>query len=157
MPGTIDWVLLAYRVPREPSTPRIAIWRRLRALGVAQINDGLVALPYDARTREQLEWIAQAIDEAGGESTLWIARLSSAAQERLVAQRMTELVASAYRAVIDDAAEAEHLDAGARRRSLSRLRRELRRIGRRDFFPPPERDRARAAVDALARLVEAPA
>jgi len=23
------WVLLAYRMPREPSTPRIALWRRL--------------------------------------------------------------------------------------------------------------------------------
>ena len=25
------WVLLAYRLPREPSTPRIALWRKLRA------------------------------------------------------------------------------------------------------------------------------
>src|SRR4051794_9204915 len=27
-----SWVLLAYRLPREPSTPRIALWRKLRAL-----------------------------------------------------------------------------------------------------------------------------
>ena len=39
------WVLLAYRMPREPSTPRIAVWRKLRRLGVAQIVDGLVAVP----------------------------------------------------------------------------------------------------------------
>ncbi len=32
-----DWVLLAYRLPREPSTPRIALWRRLRRLGAAQV------------------------------------------------------------------------------------------------------------------------
>src|SRR5205814_10539904 len=30
--GRVEWVLLAYRVPREPSSPRIAIWRRLRRL-----------------------------------------------------------------------------------------------------------------------------
>ena len=40
-----EWVLLSYRLPREPSTPRIAVWRKLRRLGVAQISDGLVALP----------------------------------------------------------------------------------------------------------------
>jgi hypothetical protein len=76
--GTTDWVLLAYRVSRKPSTPRIGIWRRLKALGVAHVNDGLVALPDDARTREQLEWIADEVLEAGGESTLWTARLGSA-------------------------------------------------------------------------------
>ena len=33
--------------------------------------------------------------------------------------------------------------------ALRRLREELRRISRRDFFPPPEREQARAAVEAL--------
>jgi hypothetical protein len=35
------------------------------------------------------------------------------------------------------------------RRVQRRLRAELRRIERRDFFPPPEREEARAAVAAL--------
>jgi len=48
----LDWVLLAYRLPREPSTPRITLWRKLRRLGVVQVLDGLVALPADARTKE---------------------------------------------------------------------------------------------------------
>ncbi len=43
--GPGEWVLLSYRLPREPSTPRIAVWRKLKRLGVAQISDGLVALP----------------------------------------------------------------------------------------------------------------
>jgi len=34
-------------------------------------------------------------------------------------------------------------------RVLRRLRGELRRIARRDFFPPAEREAARAAVGAL--------
>lgn len=41
------------------------MWRKLKRLGVAQISDGLVALPADARTREQLEWIAEEVTEAG--------------------------------------------------------------------------------------------
>ena len=32
-----DWVLLAYRLPREPSAPRLAVWRQLKRLGVAQL------------------------------------------------------------------------------------------------------------------------
>src|SRR6266496_4310557 len=62
------WVLLAYRLPREPSTPRITLWRQLRRLGVAQIADGVVALPLDARTREQLEWLAEDVVDNGGEA-----------------------------------------------------------------------------------------
>ena len=45
--GRISWVLLAYRLPREPSTPRSALWRKLRRLGAAQVLDGLAALLLD--------------------------------------------------------------------------------------------------------------
>ena len=38
---------------------------------------------------------------------------------------------------------------------LRRLRGELRRVERRDFFPPPERAQARDAVRALAEWVSA--
>jgi len=48
----IEWVLLAYRVPRDPSTARIVIWRKVRRLGAIHVVDGLAALPADARTRE---------------------------------------------------------------------------------------------------------
>lgn len=60
-----QWVLLAYRLPREPSTPRIALWRALRRLGVGQLTDDLVALPADSRTREQFEWLAARSHFAG--------------------------------------------------------------------------------------------
>jgi hypothetical protein len=44
-------VFLAYRLPWEPSTPRITLWRKLRRLGAEQVLDGLAALPFDARTK----------------------------------------------------------------------------------------------------------
>jgi hypothetical protein len=69
-----EWVLLAYRLPRIPSTPRSAVWRKLRRLGVAQLGDGLVALPADARTQEQLEWVAEDVADHGGEATVWRGR-----------------------------------------------------------------------------------
>jgi hypothetical protein len=152
----ISWVLLAYRVPRQPSTPRSALWRRLRRLGAAQLLDGLAALPLDARNRERLEWLADEVVEAGGEATIWVGELGSAAQERELATRMAEAVAGEYRLLVEQAAAAREQAAGQRRRTLGRLRRELRRIRARDYFPPPERELAQHALDELLVLVEEP-
>ncbi len=71
--GAGEWVLLTYRLPREPSTLRSAVWRKLRKLGVAQIGDGLVGLPTGPRSREQLEWVAEEVTDAGGAAGMWLA------------------------------------------------------------------------------------
>jgi hypothetical protein len=152
----VAWVLLAYRLPREPSTPRIALWRKLRRLGAAQVLDGLAALPLDARNREQLEWLADEVLDAGGEATIWVGELGSAGQERELASRMGEAVATDYRTLIEDAAVAREQAPGKRRRTLARLRRELRRIRARDYFPPPEREVALQALERLSTLIEEP-
>jgi hypothetical protein len=148
LPG--EWVLLAYRVPREPSTPRIAIWRKLRQYGVAQLGDGLVGLPADARTREQLEWVADEVVAAGGTASVWLARPTMLAAERSLAAQMTAARVAEYTAVAADAGAAGDLSGADRTARVRRLRAELRRITRRDFFPPPDRDIAQAAVNALA-------
>jgi hypothetical protein len=156
MSGRIEWVLLAYRLPRRPSTPRIALWRKLRRLGVVQVLDGLVGLPADAATREQLEWLAEEIGEAGGQGEVWLARLASAAQERALAARMAAAVTAEYEKAIATATAAASQPEGARRRTVTRLRRDLHQIGRRDFFPPAGKDTARIAVEDLAATLPAP-
>jgi hypothetical protein len=153
-----QWVLLAYRLPREPSTPRIALWRALRRLGAVQLLDGLAALPADSRTREQLEWLADSVIEAGGQATIWLGQPGSRAQERAIAAQMQADIGGEYARVAEQAAAAHQAPAGARKRTLSRLRRELRRIRRRDYFHAPQGAHARAAVEALAgALDEVPA
>jgi hypothetical protein len=147
-------VLLAFRLPREPSTPRIALWRKLKRLGVAQLLDGLVALPLDNRNREQLEWLADGVGEAGGDATIWIGEVASKRQERQLVARMKEAVAADYRALIADAERVRSQAPGQRKRSLGRLRRELRRIRLRDYFPPRERELAQRAIDELAAAVD---
>jgi len=149
-----DWVLLAYRLPREPSTPRIALWRRLRRVGAVQLVDGLVALPLDPHNREQLDWAAEAVLEAGGEASVWIAQPAAARQERDLATRMATAVAADYETVREAAEAARDRGEQERRRTLQRLRRALRAIRARDHFPPPEREAAIAAVEELARQVE---
>ncbi|TMR95056.1 Chromate resistance protein ChrB [Nonomuraea basaltis] len=152
-----QWVLLTYKIPREPSTGRISIWRKLERLGVARLGDGLVALPADARTREQFDWIAEEIGELNGSATVWLAAPANAAQERTIATSMREARVLEYQAVIDQARAAAKATPGERTRIATRLRAELRRITRRDYFPPAERETAQQAVRALTQTADKPA
>jgi hypothetical protein len=146
----VGWILMNYRVPRDPSTPRIAIWRQLRRLGVALLGDGLVGLPEDARTRERMEWIADQVEAAGGTATLWRARTLSRADEKAIAQQMSQARADEYQSIVDDAEDVRQMASVEHTRQLKRLRRALREVQRRDYFPPPEREIARIAVEQLA-------
>ncbi len=143
--------MLTYRLPREPSAPRLALWRKLRRLGVAQLADGLVALPRDSRTQEHLEWAAEDVVEAGGSAGVWFARPSTRALESAVAGSMDTARAAEYAGIVDEAEAAQHQGTRERSSLVRRLRAELRRVERRDFFRPPQREQARQAVTALGR------
>jgi hypothetical protein len=125
------------------------LWRALRRLGTVQLLDGLVALPADSRTREQLEWLADDVIEAEGEASVWLGRPGSAAQERALAARMQAAAGAEYSAIANEARAALAMPPGQRKRTLGRLRRDLRRVRRRDYFSAPGRDDATAAVEAL--------
>jgi hypothetical protein len=148
-----QWVMLVYRLPREPSTPRITLWRKLNRLGVAKLTDGVVALPADRDNREQLEWLAEDVVEAGGEATIWLAEPTTAAEHRALANAMTERIDEEYRQITAQALQAQAGAPVERRRTLARLRRELRRVGSRQYFDTRERATAREAVEALAKTV----
>jgi len=141
-------------MPREPSTQRIAVWRKLKRLGVARISDGLAALPADARTREHFDWLAEEIRERGGSAAVWLATPGAVATERDLASAMAAARAAEYAAVCEAATAAYGADVAVRRSTLRRLRGELRRINRRDYFPPAEREQARAAVERLVPSID---
>lgn len=140
-----EWVLLAYRLPREPSTPRIALWRRLRRLGAAQVLDGLAALPLSPQTREQLEWLADEVEDAGGSATVWIAQPGTAAEGRALAERMRRNAEADYQRVVEAARGATD------GRTAARLKRALRAVRARDYFDAPGRREAERALAELPR------
>ena len=149
----MEWVLLAYRMPREPSTPRIAVWRKLRRLGAVQLVDGFVALPADPATVEAFDWLADEVVEAGGEAWTFRAQPGSRRQQQALRERVSAAVVEEYRALIDEAKDV-HIEAS--RRTVDRLRRELRAIEGRDRFGVREQDQARAAIERLTAGLDAP-
>jgi len=148
--------MLVYRLPRTPSTPRITLWRKLRRLGVAQIMDGVVALPADRDNREQLEWLAEEVVQAGGGATIWLSEPATAAEHRELARVMTVRIDAEYRRIAAEAESARRGEPVERRRTLARLRRDLRRVAAREYFPTREADTARQAVEGLARVTAEP-
>ncbi|GAB2828570.1 hypothetical protein GCM10027276_34370 [Comamonas piscis] len=42
---SIRWLLLTYKVPAEPTAKRMALWRRLKALGAVYLQNGVCLLP----------------------------------------------------------------------------------------------------------------
>lgn len=154
----LAWIALVYRVPREPSTPRIAIWRRLRSLGVAQLGDGVVALPEDARTREHMEWVADQVVAAGGSAVLLRAQTLTRKDERALAAAMSQARAAEYLDLVSQSSRltTPTLNPAEATRVLRRLRKDLRAIQKRDYFPPAERADAVATVNRLAAAIKDP-
>lgn len=143
-----DWVMLVYRVPREPSTPRIAIWRKLRKYGAYQLTDGVVLLPAGARTREQLEWVAEDAVSAGGSGEVWSAAPTNPAEFERIRAELQSARGAEYAEIVVEAQQAEdHADPA---KQLGVLRRRFREITRRDHFPTESRETARQALRTLA-------
>jgi hypothetical protein len=144
------WVLLVYRIPREPSRHRVAVWRKLRDLGALYLQDGVAALPEDAVTREQLEWLQLRVRESGGEATLWEGRPGTLAEEAELVEAFRSSREEAYRTII---ARAERLRrkaemGGSVLEQLGKLEREFRAERRRDYFRSPLRLQAAEAFRA---------
>jgi DNA-binding transcriptional regulator PaaX len=152
-----QWLILIYRLPREPSRPRVAAWRKLKALGALYLQDGVVALPDDAVTREQLEWLQLQIREANGEATLWQAQPNTSGEENELVKTFLSAREEAYRTLIAGAErvqrKAELGGSKALPEELSKLEREFRMERRRDYFRSPLRKEAASALRAARQAV----
>ena len=65
------WLLLTYKIPREPTAGRVFVWRKLKQLAAIAIQDAIWVLPKTRRTQAQFQWLATEITELGGEAILW--------------------------------------------------------------------------------------
>jgi len=98
--STPCWVLLTYRVAREPSAGRVGVWRKLKRLGAVLVHDAVWVLPATPRTNEQLQWLAAEIRELGGDAWLWHASLAPGGQHESLVGQFLEQVDAIYSEIL---------------------------------------------------------
>src|SRR5437773_425414 len=92
-----SWLVLAYKVPRDPSAARVYVWRKLKKLGAVALQDAVWVLPNGPWTREQFQWLSAEIAELRGEATLWESRTLLPGQEELLLKQFESAIQGPYR------------------------------------------------------------
>jgi hypothetical protein len=95
-----SWMVLHYQLPREPSAPRVSIWRKLKKLGAVLVNDTLWVLPENNRTREHFRWLAASILEHGGQASVWAGSSLLMGQDITLEQLFLEAIEAPYRDIL---------------------------------------------------------
>jgi len=143
-------LVLAWRLPATSSTPRVTVWRTLRRLGAILLTPGAAILPFSDDHQERLDWIAQDVDDAGGQAwVLPVTELSAAEEARIRAQSRADRDEEYGRLLL----EARALPPASR---LASLRRQLESISQRDHFSASRRAEAIAVIGMPGRASKRP-
>ena len=157
--GTARWLVLTWRLPSGPSTPRVTLWRSLRRLGAAVLTPGAAILPFRDDLQEQLDWLAQEVEEQGGDAWVLPVTELTEVEERKVREQMNRDRQAEYEELATDALSfleraPDHPgpdDAfGARLRAekaLVALQRRFRKVRARDYFDAPGRAGTARTID----------
>ena len=121
-----SWVLLVYKIPREPTAGRAYVWRKMKRLGALLLHDSVWVLPSTPWTREQFQWLAVEIIELGGEAFLWESHLLLNGQTEALVQQFLSKVETAYQEILAEM-EQEHAD-------LVALSRKYQQVQTQDYF-----------------------
>ncbi|HKW20933.1 MAG TPA: Chromate resistance protein ChrB [Ktedonobacterales bacterium] len=138
-----SWVLLIYTMPREPTAPRVAIWRKLKKLAALRLHDAAWVLPATPMLLEQMRWLVAEVREAQGTALIWHAQADEVEQDVDLAQQFTSQADAAYCDILKalDKPEADHAELARRYRQVQTI----------DYFHAPsgETVRTRLAGGAL--------
>jgi hypothetical protein len=158
------WLILLAQLPAKPSSPRVALWRRLRSIGATQLVNGAWVLPRMPSHATFFGRLVETVRRQGGTGFLLTAAASPDTDpvivERFRADRgreYAELIdcCDDFLAEIDKetrAAKFTFAELEESEQSLERLTGWLGRIQARDFFPD---QRWTQAVEILERCRDA--
>jgi hypothetical protein len=157
------WIVFSYSLPAaQRSSPRVAVWRRLRAIGAVSPKGGVYVLPAREECLEAFQWLAQEVEQAKGEAVLMRVEEFEGLSDPQLSSLFRQARKRDYEELDAKAAALEKAVGGKRaarphdltqaRDALAKLRREHADIARIDFFDAPERGRVAAR---LARIAQA--
>jgi hypothetical protein len=144
---TPPWLLLIYKVPPEPASKRVALWRRLKGMGAVYLQNGVCLLPKTDDHVRRLKMLENDIAELGGEAVILETLALDRAQGDKVLARFKADRDEAYRELIDKCDDfereiaketaAEHFTYAELEENdvdLKKLRGWLAKIGKLDFY-----------------------
>lgn len=161
----MSWIVFSYSLPSKArSSPRVAVWRRLRALGAISPKGGVHVLPAREECVEAFQWLAQEVEQARGEALLLrVERFEGISDAQLIelfqAARKREYDALNARVTALERSlgkrKREPRDLARARDLLARLRREHAETARVDFFESPAGARLAARLMAIEHALAA--
>ena len=150
----LSWRVLIYRVPTEPASKRVAVWRDLKRLGALYLQQCACIFPALPGLNSEVNAIAAKIPALGGETFLLeVPKLQPDDEARIIesfrAQRTSE-----YAEIIEECEtkfvkeiEFEHFrqnytfeEAEEIEQDLEKIRRWFERVRDRDWFKAERRD-----------------
>ena len=134
----VSWVVLVYKIPREPAAGRVYVWRKLKRLGALLVHDAVWLLPAAPWTHEQFQWLAVEIKELGGEALVWESRMALPGQDEALVQQFVAETDSGYQAILT---ALQQPDA-----DLAALARQYQQVLARDYLQSPLGQQVRAAL-----------
>jgi hypothetical protein len=165
---TRSWLLLTYKVPAEPAAKRIALWRKLKAMGAVYLQNGVCLLPKTDDHLRRLKVIENEIAEIGGDAVLLETVGPDRAQEQKVVARFTADRDEAYREFLGKCADFEaeiaretdanhftYAELEENDEDLEKLKGWLVKIRKLDFYNAPLSAEADTRLRRCAALLEA--
>lgn len=137
------WLVFNYKVPYEPSARRVFVWRKLKGMGAIAVQDAAWVLPANARTREKMQWLANEVQQMGGEAILWEATQLFTGQAIDLVQQFKDQVDILYTKILQ---QLDHADT-----DLTALSREYQQALLQDYFQSELGVRVREALLAKKR------
>ncbi|WP_010492549.1 Chromate resistance protein ChrB [Paenibacillus elgii] len=155
-----SWIVLSYKVPSEPSTMRVRVWRNLKALGVVYIQQSVCVAPDTSEVRKKIQQIKKSIDSINGETLLLeVVQFSENTEEHII-ELFNQQRTKEYEEFLDGCdLFLKEMESETQKQNftfheveeneadLGKLKRWFRKIMKRDFFQSPLEIRAKSQLD----------
>lgn len=97
-----EWLVLVYRVPSEPASRRVAVWRELKRLGALYLQQCVCILPRIDGVAAEIERITRKIGDLDGEFTLFEVPKLRAADEARTIEAFRALRNKEYAEIVEE-------------------------------------------------------
>ncbi|MDM9582338.1 Chromate resistance protein ChrB [Nostoc sp. GT001] len=156
-----SWNLLVYKVPAQPSTQRVYVWRKLKGLGALYLQQSVCLLPQREDLQSHLKELKADITAGGGEADLFTIWIDEPEQNAMLVERFQQQSDQEYQEFLGQCRDL-HSELSEERKinnltfaeleeneaELTKLRSWLPKIRDRDLFDAPKYSQATETLKA---------